>query len=160
MIGFGGAFTGTATHDLLQLSDPAAQDNLLKQYFGDGGKPIKYPFKYLTFTGIGYTMCRVRIGATDFSNCLYSYDDPPGNADDFNLTHFDISGGSCKEDITYKIPTIQKALNISQGSLRLFASPWSAPVWMKDNHNTMAGSIKGDPVVNNAYRMLRIKNPL
>lgn len=66
------------------------------------------------------------IGGTDFSTHGYSYDD--GEADpqlaNFNLTF---------EDHTYKIPLIKKALELSNNTLKLLASAWTAPKWMKTN---------------------------
>jgi glucosylceramidase len=35
------------------------------------------------------------------------------------------------------------AQNVSQSNIKLFGSPWSPPVWMKDNSNIKSGSIKG-----------------
>lgn len=45
-----------------------------------------------------------------------------------------------------QIPYIQQALNLTNGKLRLFASPWSAPAWMKTNHNVSGnGTLIGQP---------------
>jgi O-glycosyl hydrolase len=42
-----------------------------------------------------------------------------------------------------QIPYMKLAQNVSQSNIKLFGSPWSPPVWMKDNSNIKGGSIKG-----------------
>lgn len=93
---------------------------------------------YFGIEGIGYTLARVPIAASDFSLSYYSYDDTP---DDFNLINFALK----EEDIKYKIPYIQQALNLTKNRLKLFATPWSAPGWMKVDGSMTGGSpIKGN----------------
>jgi len=38
------------------------------------------------------------------------------------------------EDLVYKLPYIDWAKNLSEKPIKLFASPWSAPAWMKSNN--------------------------
>lgn len=40
---------------------------------------------------------------------------------------------------TFQIPFIQNALNLTGGGLKLYASPWSSPAWMKTS-----GKMRGD----------------
>jgi hypothetical protein len=48
--------------------------------------------------------------------------------------------------VLMQIPYIKQALNLTEGKLRLFGSPWSAPYWMKTDHNmTGNGSLIGQP---------------
>ena len=81
----------------------------------------------------GYTMGRTTIGSCDFSVTHYNYDDVK---DDFNLDHFSIA-----HDQDQIIPFIKKAVTAvektsgSKETLKLIASPWSAPAWMKSNNN-------------------------
>lgn len=43
------------------------------------------------------------------------------------------------------MPNILKAINLTNNGLNLFATPWSAPGWMKTNGDMMGrGQIKGD----------------
>uniref|UniRef100_A0A914DH32 Glucosylceramidase n=1 Tax=Acrobeloides nanus TaxID=290746 RepID=A0A914DH32_9BILA len=112
--GFGGAFTGTASYNIMKLAY-GSRINLMNSYFGQ--------------TGNGYTTCRVTLAASDFSIKGYSYDDSPG---DFNLTNFKLDE---LEDIAYKIPAIQMAQSFAGNNLKLFGSPWSPPAWMKNNTN-------------------------
>ncbi|XP_065572824.1 lysosomal acid glucosylceramidase-like [Artemia franciscana] len=112
IIGFGGAFTDAATLNIATLSD-GAQENLLRSYFGPGSAE--------------YNLIRINMGGCDFSTRTYSYDDVPG---DVSLSHFELA----PEDIDYKIPYIKKALALASRQVSLFASPWSAPAWMKTNN--------------------------
>ena len=75
--------------------------------------------------GARFTYCRMPIGANDFATKYYSYDDRSG---DFALKHFSID-----QDRQTLIPFI-KAAQRAQPNLRLWASPWTPPSWMKRNH--------------------------
>ncbi|BFY98105.1 hypothetical protein BsWGS_01145 [Bradybaena similaris] len=123
IIGFGGAFTDAAGINIAAL--PAdAQDRLINSYYSKDG--------------LEYTIGRVPMASCDFSTHAYSYADVPG---DFNLTKFSLTS----EDIHYKIPYIQQALKVSPNPVKLFASPWSAPGWMKDTDRMTGGSLLGQP---------------
>lgn len=52
------------------------------------------------------------------------------------MRHFD---HSLTHDQFTQIPFIKRAIARSNSSLRIFASPWSPPAWMKGN-NAMVGS--------------------
>jgi len=110
--GFGGAFTDAAGINIAKLS-AVTQTRLLKSYYSS--------------EGIEYGMGRVPIGGTDFSARLYTYDDFPG---DVNLSNFSLTN----EDLVYKLPYIDWARNLSDKPIKLFASPWTAPAWMKSNN--------------------------
>jgi glucosylceramidase len=75
--------------------------------------------------GARFTYCRMPIGANDFATDAYSYDETDG---DFDLKHFSI-----EHERKTLIPFIQAAQRY-QPKLRLWASPWSPPSWMKRNH--------------------------
>jgi len=122
--GFGGAFTDAAGINIATLPD-AAQKNLIASYFSN--------------EGIEYTIGRVPMASCDFSTHEYSYDDVPG---DLNLTKFSLA----EEDLKFKIPYIQLAKSMAPDPIRFFASPWSAPAWMKtNNHMNGKGSLRGSP---------------
>ncbi|VDK44415.1 unnamed protein product [Anisakis simplex] len=123
IIGFGGAFTDAAGININSLS-PQASQQLLQSYFGEHG--------------LQYSAGRVPIASCDFSTREYSYDD---SEDDFELEHFTLTN----EDAFLKIPHINRAIHLTNGSLKLVASPWSAPAWMKTNgHMRGGGKLKGD----------------
>lgn len=108
--GFGGAFTEAAAVTLQKLP-PAKQAEVLKAYFDPQ-------------TGLGYTMGRTTLNSCDFALGNYAYDEVDG---DFELKHFSIA-----HDRAAILPMIKEALRLS-GGLKLFASPWSPPAWMKTN---------------------------
>uniref|UniRef100_A0A915Q653 Glucosylceramidase n=1 Tax=Setaria digitata TaxID=48799 RepID=A0A915Q653_9BILA len=124
IVGFGGAFTDAAGININSLTEPT-QTNLLQSYFGN--------------TGIQYSIGRVPIASTDFSTYPYSYDDSPN---DFTLSDFSLA----YEDFKFKIPYIKQAINLTNGVFKLFASPWSAPGWMKTSGLMVGGgTLRGPP---------------
>ncbi|CAP37109.1 Protein CBG19964 [Caenorhabditis briggsae] len=123
IMGFGAAFTDAAGINMLTLPQ-AMQDQIIQQYFSDDG--------------LGYVFGRVPMASCDFSTHEYSYDDV---AFDFQLTKFNLT----MEDFQYKIPFIKKAMAVSNGKLKLFATPWSSPAWMKTSGRMIgAGELIGD----------------
>jgi glucosylceramidase len=109
--GFGGAFTESAAVTFYKLS-PAKRAAVLEAYFD----PVR---------GNAYTLCRTHINSCDFSTGNYAYDETPG---DFELKKFSI-----ERDRKALIPLIREAFRTAGGPLKLFASPWSPPAWMKTN---------------------------
>ncbi|XP_076030329.1 lysosomal acid glucosylceramidase-like [Oratosquilla oratoria] len=115
-LGFGGAFTDATGVNVFSLPSDM-RNQILSSYYGD--------------EGLEYTLGRVPIGGTDFSTHPYTYDDFP---EDKSLKRFALQ----MEDIKYKIPMILESLKMSEAGgrhVKLFASPWSAPAWMKSNNN-------------------------
>lgn len=126
IFGFGGAMTDASGYNIFSLSASTIQ-NLVNSYFSKDG--------------IEYNIIRVPLAGVDFSTRTYSYDD---FANDFNLSNFSLS----KEDYEWKIPFIQYALKSSPKEVKLFASAWSAPPWMKTNkdykgNGTLIGPVGG-----------------
>ncbi len=74
----------------------------------------------------GFTFCRTAIGSSDFGIDAYSYSETP---EDYMMKQFSI-----ERDQKYVLPYIKSALAINP-ELLLFASPWSPPAWMKQNHS-------------------------
>ncbi len=109
--GFGGAFTESAAVTFYKLS-PAKRAAVLEAYFD----PVR---------GNAYTLCRTHINSCDFSTGNYAYAETPG---DFELKKFSI-----ERDRKALIPLIREAFRAAGGPLKLFASPWSPPAWMKTN---------------------------
>ncbi|MBS1655797.1 MAG: glucosylceramidase, partial [Bacteroidetes bacterium] len=54
---------------------------------------------------------------------------------DVNLTNFNLA-----EDTIYLIPVLKEILTINP-NIKILGSPWSPPVWMKDNGNSVGGSL-------------------
>jgi glucosylceramidase len=80
---------------------------------------------------------RMRIGASDLNEYVYSYDDPPPRGEtDPQLVKF-----SLQEDQKYVIPILKQILAINP-KIKILGSPWSAPAWMKTTANVKGGSLK------------------
>jgi glucosylceramidase len=110
VLGFGGAFTEAAAVTWRALGE-ARRDDVLRAYFDPAG-------------GHGYTFCRVHMGSCDFALGNYSHVETPGDVD---LASFSID-----RDRAALLPFIRAAQDIAGRPLRLLASPWSPPGWMKD----------------------------
>lgn len=85
---------------------------------------------------IGISYIRVSIGASDLSDKVYSYDDLPVGETDTSLSKFSIA-----ENQTDLIPILKMILKINP-QIKILGSPWSAPVWMKDNNSSIGGSLE------------------
>lgn len=107
-LGFGGAFTESASYTWSTLSKDK-QKEIIDLYF--------------TKQGLAYNMGRTHINSCDFSLENYDYVKPF----DKELQSFDLS-----REEHYVIPMIKEALKHVPG-LKLLASPWSPPYWMKTN---------------------------
>jgi glucosylceramidase len=117
--GVGGSLTDSAATVIAAL--PAAQQqSVLTSLFSQAN-------------GIGLNMVRLPMGASDFSaNGNYSYDDLATGHTDPTMAHFSIA-----HDLTNIIPILLSIDSIN-GSMKLIASPWSPPAWMKTS-----GSMNG-----------------
>ncbi|GHT76984.1 glycosyl hydrolase [Bacteroidia bacterium] len=86
--------------------------------------------------GLNFNIARMPVGANDFSLNWYSYDETKG---DFALKDFNIDN-----DEKTLIPFIQGAKQLNP-NLKIWASPWSPPTWMKYNKHY---ACRPDPKVN------------
>ncbi len=77
--------------------------------------------------GIGLSMCRLPMGASDMAVSDYSYDDMPAGQTDTAMAHFSIA-----HDMAYIIPCMKQMLEINP-NVKIMATPWSPPGWMKDS---------------------------
>lgn len=116
LIGIGGALTDAAAETFAKMPKKQQQE-LLTAY-------------YDTVKGIGYTFGRTNINSCDFSSESYTY----VAKNDSSLKTFSVA-----HDLKYRIPFIRKAIKESDGKLKIFASPWSPPAWMKTNNNMLYG---------------------
>jgi glucosylceramidase len=108
MEGMGGAFNEIGG-EALQALPLDAQAEVMKNLFS-------------VEDGAGFSFCRTAVGASDFGIDAYSYDDVEG---DYKMKHFSI-----EREAKTVIPYIQKAYEFNP-DLKMFASPWSPPAWMK-----------------------------
>ena len=109
--GFGACFNELGWLALAHLS-PADRTAVFRELFAPG-------------IGLNLTLCRMPLGANDFSRDWYSYDETPG---DLALKHFSVAN-----DEQTLIPFIHAAQQ-QNPQLELWASPWSPPSWMKRNN--------------------------
>ncbi|MBZ5527568.1 MAG: glycosyl hydrolase [Acidobacteriia bacterium] len=82
---------------------------------------------------MGLNVCRICMGASDYSTALYSYDD--GDADP------ELSRFTLQHDRATILPALREARRVNK-DLFLFASPWSPPGWMKANGSMLGGSMR------------------
>ena len=92
---------------------------------------------------VGSSFVRITIGASDLSSSDFTYDDMPSGQTDVNLTHFSIS-----QEMTDLVPVLKKIIAVNP-SIKILATPWTAPVWMKTGTTGNGGFTGGS--LNTAY---------
>jgi glucosylceramidase len=127
--GIGASFTESSAFVLAHL-DPERRRSVMRQIFGE--------------SGANFSMARTHIGSCDFTvEGRYSYADTPGDVELTafsiapDLAGFDIAKYPGIRDPSYDLlPMIREALELKQEQaehdLRIVASAWTAPPWMKD----------------------------
>lgn len=123
MDGFGFALTGGSAQHLISM-DTKARGALLRELFGADGNNI----------GISYI--RLSIGASDLNEQVFSYNDLPKGESDTAMKKFDL--GPDKVDV---IPVMKEILRINP-AIKILASPWSPPSWMKTIFDTRGGRLQ------------------
>lgn len=86
-------------------------------------------------TGIGLSLLRQPMGSSDLALEDYTYDDLPPGQTDPELKQFSIS-----KDEHYIVPILRETLALNP-KLRIIASPWSPPAWMKTSQSTIQGAL-------------------
>ena len=125
MQGFGASITDASAYLIQQRMNPAQRDGLLRELFGRESD-----------LGLGMSFTRLTIGASDFSQTHYSFNDMPRGERDPGLARFSIDPHRATV-----LPTIKQALAINP-QLKVMASPWSAPGWMKTSDSLVKGKLK------------------
>lgn len=121
--GFGASWTDSAAYLVGEVLSEEERTRVLRALF--------HPCE-----GIGLSLLRNPMGASDYARFFYSYDDqPPGGADpdllDFSITH----------DCRSILPLTRMAAQLNP-DLQVFATPWSPPGWMKDSDHMIGGSLR------------------
>jgi glucosylceramidase len=106
---------------LINSMMPAERDSLLRELFGNEA------------ASLGISFLRISVGASDLDTSVFSYAERSG---DTTLGSFSLS-----RDTAHLIPLLKQILAI-RPDLRIMASPWSAPAWMKTGNNSMGGSLQ------------------
>lgn len=125
MVGFGAAMTDASAYLIEERMSEAQRDALMRELFGRN-------------PGLGLSFMRLTIGASDFSLHHYSFDDLPAGQRDPELRHFSIDSNRASV-----LPAVKQALAINP-RLRIMASPWSAPGWMKTTRSLVKGTLTAD----------------
>ena len=110
--GFGGCFNELGW-EALKAVKPDQREQILKELFDKS-------------SGCNFSICRMPIGANDYSVDWYSLNETMG---DFEMKNFCIS-----HDKQRLIPYIKSAQKY-RPDLKVWASPWSPPSWLKINHH-------------------------
>ncbi|MFW6308453.1 MAG: glycoside hydrolase family 30 protein [bacterium] len=98
--------------------------------------------------GCKFNFCRLPIGASDFALKWYSHNETPG---DFAMNNFSID-----RDRDYLIPYIKEAQKLVP-DLKLSASPWSPPTWMKKPERYNGGKMRWEEEVLKAYALYFVR---
>lgn len=125
--GFGACFNELGWISLSFL-EPTVREDIMEELFFPG-------------VGANFSICRLPLGANDFSRNWYSYNETGG---DFDMKYFTIAN-----DQQTLIPFVKNALKYHPG-LRIWASPWCPPSWMKYNKH-YASAYTGE-LYNDKYR--------
>jgi glucosylceramidase len=134
--GFGYSLTGGSAYLLNRLT-ASQRSSLLQELFGNGDNSI----------GVSYL--RISIGASDLSQEVFSYDDMPTGQTDLTLSNFSLS-----KDTVDLVPVLKEILQINP-NIKIMGSPWSPPVWMKDNGSSIGGGLQ--PQYYNVYAQYFVK---
>lgn len=106
--GFGGCFNELGYLAMERYLSPEDAETIYRELFSPDE--------------LNFTFNRAPIGANDFAESWYSYDETDG---DYALEHFSVA-----RDDTTLVPYIHHAQQY-QPNMEFFASPWSPPTWMK-----------------------------
>jgi glucosylceramidase len=121
--GFGASFTDSAAYLLNQKVQTSQLDGLMISLFD-------------RTNGIGVSFVRNPMGASDLARSIYSYDDLNAGQTDPDLASFSIS-----HDMADIVPLVRKAKQINP-QLKVMASPWSPPGWMKTSGSMIGGALR------------------
>jgi glucosylceramidase len=128
--GFGASITDSSAH---LLARSPRRDAVMRDLFDPRG-------------GLGLSYLRQPMGASDFvAGAHYTYDDVPAGQRDYRLAHFSIA-----HDEAEILPLLRQARALNP-SLKVMATPWSPPAWMKTNGSLVGGRLIDDPRVYGAY---------
>ena len=116
-LGFGGSMTESSWDAISSLTEDKQNEVLRANYCPENGN--------------GYKFTRTHINSCDFS--LENWACVP-EIDDEQLTSF-----SFERTASYLVPLLSKAKNFCGEDVRVIASPWSPPAWMKSNEEMNNG---------------------
>src|SRR3954462_6156465 len=135
--GFGASITDSSAVVLQRLTPPN-RDAAMRSLFGRDGDRLSF--------------LRQPMGASDFTaSGLYTYDDLPAGETDYALRRFSIA-----HDRVAILPLLRQALRLNP-QIKVIATPWSPPAWMKTNQSLIGGRLIDDPRIYDAYATYFVK---
>jgi glucosylceramidase len=138
MDGFGASITDSSAHVLYELGRQrraATMRDLFSPTDGDGLSLLRQP-----------------MGASDFvDGPFYTYDDLPAGHTDYGMHHFSIA-----HDRKQILPLLRQALALNP-ALKIIATPWSPPAWMKTPASLIGGRLIDDSRIYQAYATYFVK---
>lgn len=138
MDGFGASITDSSASVLSRLNRTnraAAMRSLFSRTAGDGLSFLRQP-----------------MGASDFvAGEHYTYDDVPTGRTDYRMRRFSIA-----HDRAEILPLLRQALALNP-QIKVIASPWSPPAWMKTNRSLIGGRLIDSPRIYAAYARYFVK---
>ncbi len=118
------------------LTDSSASAWLLRNKLSDSQFQKIMEMLFDREKGIGLSLLRQPMGSSDFALEDYTYDDMPPGESDSELRHFSI-----ENDQRYIIPVLRAVLAINP-QIKILATPWSPPAWMKSNDSLVQGTLR------------------
>ena len=134
-IGVGAAITDSSAILINEKLDEKARNDLMNELFSK--------------SGLNLSFTRLTIGASDFSQTHYSLNDMPKGQSDVGLKNFNLDA---MPKSVIPIVKIAKQLN---PQLKIMATPWSAPGWMKTTDSLIGGSLKPEYYQANADYLVK-----
>ena len=124
ILGFGAALSNSAAY---LFHNSPSKTEILNDLFGADG--------------IGISYIRLVMGGSDFNAVEpYTYDDIE-SGDDFDMSQFSID-----KDQEFVIPVLRDILAINP-NVKILATPWSAPAWMKNPRSLNGGRLRNDGAI-------------
>lgn len=120
--GFGYTLTGGSVQVINQLT-PSKRQQLLQELFGSSESAISV--NYL----------RISIGASDLNATVFSYNDLPAGQTDVNQDNFSLAPDNA-------LILMLKEILLINPNIKIMATPWSPPTWMKTNGSSIGGSLQ------------------
>ena len=118
--GFGWMMTQGSAKLIMEMS-ASARTALLRELYAPDGK-------------VRATVVRIAVGASDLSESDYTY----SMTQDESLSNFSLSGPDQRD----LLPVLQEIVSINP-NIFIMATPWTAPVWMKQNAGAHGGYASG-----------------
>ncbi len=149
--GFGGVFTDSTAQNMSMLSQEQLDQVMTDLFSTDESKG----------DALGLTVLRLPIGASDFADPVFTYNDIPYGEDDFNLTQFSIAhdtdpvnpksalAGYNTTNGSSVMSMLKKAQQLSGNNIVFTACPWTAPIWMRTTNEWI--SVNKSTLRSNCY---------